>query len=227
MFGSGHFFNGPLHGPTGSTNNKASQGSGFSAMEQRMQQLQTMIQRLEKTRQAPPLPTMPNDVAQGVEEVPPFRSFLMGAEPPPKAEPLNDKTRHRKASIQPIVQKYAQAFGIDPKLINAVIHQESAFNPNAVSRVGARGLMQLMPSTAKWLGVNNAFDPEQNVAAGTRYLAGLMKKYRGNIPLALAAYNAGSGAVDKHNGIPPYKETQQYVQRILASYLKQRNSTVS
>lgn len=224
MFGSGPFFNGPLQGPN---SNRASQHTGTLPMEQRMQQLQAMIQRLEETRKTPPLPAMPHNVNQGGEEAPVFRSFLMGTEPPAKAAPLNEKANHRKATIQPLVQKYAHAFGVDPTLINAVIHQESAFNPNAVSRVGARGLMQLMPSTAKWLGVQNAFDPEQNIAAGTRYLAGLMKKYRGNIPLALAAYNAGSGAVDKHNGIPPYKETQQYVHKILASYLKQRNSTVS
>lgn len=116
-----------------------------------------------------------------------------------------------------IIKEASNTYGVDEKVINAVIKQESSFNPKAVSSCGAMGLMQLMPATAKSLGVTDAFDAEQNIMAGTHYLKQKIEEFHGNISLALAAYNAGSGAVRKYGGIPPYKETIAYVNKITKS----------
>jgi soluble lytic murein transglycosylase-like protein len=118
----------------------------------------------------------------------------------------------------PIINEAAQKYGVDPALIAAVMETESRFNPDAVSGAGARGLMQLMPVTARGLGVTDANDPVQNVLGGAKLLGQLSQKYNGNLELTLAAYNAGSGAVDKHGGIPPYAETRKYVPLVMAAY---------
>lgn len=127
--------------------------------------------------------------------------------------------KYSKDEIFNIISEISAKHGVNEKLVRALIKQESGFNPTVVSKAGAMGLMQLMPQTAKGLGVVDAKDPVQNVDGGVRYLKSMMKKYNGNVILALAAYNAGPGAVDKYGGVPPYKETQNYVKNILANYL--------
>ena len=108
----------------------------------------------------------------------------------------------------------AQEFGVDPALVRAVIHAESAFNETAISPAGAQGLMQLMPATARELGVNNALSATDNIRGGVHYLARMLQRFNGDITLATAAYNAGPGAVGRHGGIPPYAETKAYVYRV-------------
>nr|WP_310232419.1 lytic transglycosylase domain-containing protein [Luteimonas terrae] len=112
------------------------------------------------------------------------------------------------------VARASREFGVDEAIVRAIMHAESAFNPNALSRAGAQGLMQLMPATAARFGVVNAFDPEQNIRGGVEYLAWLLKRFNGDLTLAAAGYNAGEGAVQRHGGVPPYAETQRYVVRV-------------
>ncbi len=112
------------------------------------------------------------------------------------------------------IREAASQFGVEEAVVRAVIHAESAYRPNAISRAGAQGLMQLIPATASRFGVADPFDPAQNIRGGVRYLAWLMKRYESNLTLVAAAYNAGEGAVDRNGGVPPYSETQRYVQRV-------------
>ncbi len=117
-----------------------------------------------------------------------------------------------------MVRRISREHGIDPRLADALVRVESAYDPYAVSRKGAQGLMQLMPDTAERLDVSNPFDPEQNVRGGMREFARLIDRYSGNFALALAAYNAGEGAVEQYRGVPPYRETRSYVTRIMTLY---------
>jgi hypothetical protein len=116
------------------------------------------------------------------------------------------------------IEDAAERYGVPVKLVSAVIRAESGFNPRAVSRTGARGLMQLMPATASILGVRNSFDPRENIDGGVRHLRGLIDRFPHSLPLAIAAYNAGEKAVTQYGGIPPYPETQDYVTKVLHFY---------
>jgi soluble lytic murein transglycosylase-like protein len=122
--------------------------------------------------------------------------------------------RLNKNAFSTEIANAARDYGVDEAIVRAIIHAESAYNPNALSRVGAQGLMQLMPGTARRFGVSNAFDAGQNIRGGVQYLAWLLKRFNGSLTLAAAGYNAGEGAVDKYKGVPPYSETQRYVQRV-------------
>ncbi|MCE7960285.1 MAG: lytic transglycosylase domain-containing protein, partial [Acidobacteria bacterium ACB2] len=117
-----------------------------------------------------------------------------------------------------LIRHHAGREGVDHRLVRSVVLVESNFNPRAVSRKGARGLMQLMPATAAQYGVRNAFDAAENIRAGVKYLAELLSTFAGDVTLALAAYNAGPGAVTRHGGVPPYPETQEYIRRTMVAW---------
>ncbi len=152
---------------------------------------------------AQPLPGAPGSFASMV-------TSAMSAAPSTAAPPQIDRLVHMNAD----------AAGVDPALVKAIIANESGFDANATSPTGAQGLMQLEPGTAAQLGVADAYDPAQNIAGGTRYIGGLLERFHGDLRLAVAAYNAGPGAVEKYGGVPPYAETRNYVENVLGSYTK-------
>jgi soluble lytic murein transglycosylase-like protein len=123
-----------------------------------------------------------------------------------------------QAPVLPLIQRLAQQYSVDPQLVQAIITVESNFDPHAVSRAGAQGLMQLMPDTAARYRVEDPFDPHANIEGGIRYLRDLLRLFPGDLRHVLAAYNAGEGAVQQYGGIPPYPETQRYVERVLTLY---------
>jgi Transglycosylase SLT domain len=172
--------------------------------------------------------------APNVDSVPAAASYRTPDKPKrvveqlPPAVPMTADTESTGSFVKPpapttdpidrIVQEAAERHKVDPALVKAVISTESGWNPHAVSRRGAAGLMQLIPDTAERFGVGNPFDPAQNVEGGTTYLKWLLDRYKGDLPKTLAAYNAGEHAVDLYRGVPRYPETQQYVQKVTHAY---------
>jgi soluble lytic murein transglycosylase-like protein len=166
------------------------------------------------------------------------RRFFVNAEPPQKPSLIASKshnlymssgwsfsgsrsnTEMSRDGVEKIVRDAADKQNVDPALVRAVIETESNWNPKAYSRKGAGGLMQLIPTTAQKYGANDLFDPQQNVNAGVKHLKWLLERYNGNLELALAAYNAGEGAVDRVHGIPAYRETRSYVQKVQDAYFR-------
>jgi soluble lytic murein transglycosylase-like protein len=132
----------------------------------------------------------------------------------------------RNPMINALIHKYSRIYGVDPSLVRAVMRNESGFNPTAVSPKGAQGLMQLMPGTAALMGVKNPFDPEQNIAGGVGYLRRCLDRFQHNVPLAVAAYNAGPESVARYNTIPPYEETRTFVTNVMGSYAGNRKGIV-
>lgn len=135
-------------------------------------------------------------------------------------EVVEEVTGAEGGDLRALAIAAARKHGLEPELVLAVVGVESAFRPEAISPKGAQGLMQLMPATAESLGVEDALDPEQNLDGGVRHLGSLLTLYEGDLARALAAYNAGEGAVDRHGGIPPFRETREYVKRVLERYRK-------
>lgn len=153
------------------------------------------------------------------------RLYFTNVPPPPAATPpvvtrpaLSTTRLVAQAPVLPLIHRVAQQYSIDPRLVQAIITVESNFDPHAVSRAGAQGLMQLMPDTAARYRVENPFDPQANIEGGIRYLRDLLLMFPGDLRHVLAAYNAGEGTVQQYGGMPPYPETQRYVERVLALY---------
>ena len=152
----------------------------------------------------------------GVEDI--MASIHLLESPEAAVERVAEEPAPKRVEIDAHIEEVAAHHGVAPKLVAAIVDVESQFNPRAVSRRGAEGLMQLMPETAAHLEVENPFDPRDNIDGGVRHLKRLMKRFHNDLPLVLAAYNAGEQAVINHRGIPPYRETRQYVVRVLRRY---------
>lgn len=211
--------------------NSSSKAQAFSRINELNQYINSFYptQKIEAGSQ---LSAFQEVLAESKKEVPSNSVFEIDAPPnikenkkiTPKpfgslSKVIEKPVSNSKEAILGYIEEASEKYNVDSKLIQALIKQESGFNPNAVSKAGAKGLMQLMPKTALSLGVKDAFNPKENIEGGVKYLKQMLDKYHGNKILALAAYNAGPGAVDKFSGVPPYKETQNYVKSILANYL--------
>jgi Transglycosylase SLT domain len=173
----------------------------------------------DKEKRFKPVPSATMGAARSAAaEVNQYLSRESNPEDAARANFLRSNAPISPQDVDSAIEQAAARHNVDPNLVRSVIKVESNFNPNAVSRKGAMGLMQLMPSTARSLHVTNPFDPQQNVDAGVRHLKKLLESYGGNIKLSLAAYNAGAGAVARSSGVPRFAETQNYVRRITELY---------
>jgi soluble lytic murein transglycosylase-like protein len=161
----------------------------------------------------------------GVDDI--FASVQMLESPEEAVELVAEEPAPKKVDINTHIEEVATQHGVAPKLVAAIVAVESQFNPRAVSRKGAEGLMQLMPATQAYLDVEDPFDPRDNIDGGVRHLKRLMKRFHNDLPLVLAAYNAGEQAVINHRGIPPYRETRQYVVRVLRRYDRDQAQAVA
>ncbi|HUJ15073.1 MAG TPA: lytic transglycosylase domain-containing protein [Thermoanaerobaculia bacterium] len=157
------------------------------------------------------LPAVKNDV-------PPVKRDLFHTEMARLNTAIRDDFFANAVPFGDLIHEKAQKYDVDPALVAAVIETESRFHPQARSSVGARGLMQLMPRTGRWLGATNLYDPEQNIDAGVRYLKYLQDRFDGNLKKAIAAYNGGEGNVERYGGVPPFHETRMYVKKVLSRY---------
>ena len=185
----------------------------------RIQTIQARIEQLDGANEAPPSAQAPApsfDEALQSANARQMRSLpsLAAIQPLPSPLGMGALPGSGTNDYSGLIQASAAKYGVDPNLVSAVVQVESDYNPQAVSRAGAKGLMQLMPANVAEYGVSDPFDPEQNIDAGTHQLSNLLSRFNGDIDLALAAYNAGPGAVQRYGGIPPYEETQDYVRKI-------------
>jgi len=182
----------------------------ISAIEMRMQEIKAKF----NTFNAPVAPPQGTPETSGVN----FSRILSSMQEAQMKLPASSSGGGGEQDYANSINEAARQWKLDPALLKAVVKQESGFNASAVSGAGAMGLMQLMPDTARELGVNNPMDARENLMGGAKYLRSMLDRFDGNLTKALAAYNAGPGAVEQHGGVPPYQETQHYVENILAMY---------
>ena len=185
----------------------------LAAVASRIEEIQRMI--------APPAPAPAATTAAGAGAASPFASQLSAAMTPTATAASTGGANPYEAEIQAAAQRN----GVDPALLRNLVRAESNFNPNATSGAGAQGLTQLMPATAAGLGVTNPYDPAQSLEGGAKFLRQMLDQFGGDPSKALAAYNAGPGAVQKYGGVPPYAETQAYVQKIMGWMAQDRATT--
>ena len=202
----------------------------ISQIHSRMHSMQSQFSNVSASNFAPSVATsgpacLNTPTAQTFEQIL-ANSGLKPGEGVASSENISSNTAYKgsEKDFEGIIKDASKKYGVEEDFIRAIIKQESGFNPNAVSCCGAQGMMQLMPETAKDLGVKNAMDPRENIMGGVKYIKQMLDRYDGNKTKALAAYNAGPGNVDKYGGVPPFSETQNYVNNILSMYQEYKKS---